>query len=132
MAIMGDGKPITKAEIEAIRGVDISASLETLIERRFVRLAGRKDSPGRPFLYATTMEFLRHFGLKSLEALPSVQFPTIQEPGASALVAAPPALPAPTEPGTTPEGGVGDGSAERRSRRPTEPQPAPAAASDAT
>ncbi len=83
LAIIAYRQPITKAEIEAIRGVDVSASLETLIERRFVRLAGRKESPGRPFLYGTTMEFLRHFGLKSLESLPQLQLPTIQEPEAA-------------------------------------------------
>ena len=86
LAIIAYRQPITKAEIEAIRGVDVTGSLDTLMERRFVRLAGRKDSPGRPFLYATTTEFLRHFGLKSLEALPDVPFPSLQEPSAAAPV----------------------------------------------
>ena len=80
LAIIAYRQPITKSEIEAIRGVDVTASLDTLVERRFVRVAGRKESPGRPFLYGTTTEFLRHFGLKSLEALPSVNFPTVKEP----------------------------------------------------
>ncbi len=80
LAIIAYRQPMTKAEIEAIRGVDVTAALETLMERRFVRTAGRKDSPGRPFLYATTVEFLRHFGLKSLGALPAMQIPTLQEP----------------------------------------------------
>lgn len=84
LAIIAYRQPITKAEIEAVRGVDVAASLETLVERRFVRVAGRKDSPGRPFLYSTTTEFLRHFGLKSLEALPTLQLPTIKEPDAAA------------------------------------------------
>ena len=70
LAIIAYRQPITKAEIEAIRGVDVTASLDTLVERRFVRIAGRKETPGRPFVYATTPEFLRHFGLKSLQALP--------------------------------------------------------------
>jgi segregation and condensation protein B len=82
LAIVAYRQPITKAEIEAIRGVDVSASLDTLIERRFVRIAGRKESAGRPFLYGTTTEFLRHFGLKSLEALPTIKFPSIPEPSA--------------------------------------------------
>ena len=82
LAIIAYRQPITKAEIEAIRGVDITASLETLMERRFVRVAGRKDSPGRPFLYGTTPEFLRHFGLKSIDALPKMTQPTISEPTA--------------------------------------------------
>ena len=80
LAIIAYRQPISKAEIEVIRGVDISASLDTLIERRFVRVAGRRESPGRPFLYGTTVEFLRHFGLKSLEALPAMQLPAIKEP----------------------------------------------------
>ena len=80
LAIVAYRQPITKAEIEAIRGVDITASLETLLERQFVRMAGRKETTGRPFLYGTTAEFLRHFGLKSLEALPTLHLPTIKEP----------------------------------------------------
>ena len=80
LAIIAYLQPITKSEIEMIRGVDVTASLDTLLERRFIRIAGRKESPGRPFLYGTTPEFLRHFGLKSIEALPSVNFPTVKEP----------------------------------------------------
>jgi len=87
LAIIAYRQPITKAEIEAIRGVDVTASLETLVERRFVRAAGRKDSPGRPFLYGTTTEFLRHFGLKSIEALPPMAQPAIPEPDESAVAA---------------------------------------------
>jgi len=79
LAIIAYRQPMTKAEVEAIRGVDITASLDTLVERKFVRVAGRKDSPGRPFLYGTTPEFLRHFGLKSLEALPPMAPVVIQE-----------------------------------------------------
>ncbi|PIQ84601.1 MAG: SMC-Scp complex subunit ScpB [Candidatus Omnitrophica bacterium CG11_big_fil_rev_8_21_14_0_20_63_9] len=84
LAIIAYRQPITKAEIEAIRGVDVTASLDTLLERKFARIAGRKDSPGRPFLYGTTPEFLRHFGLKSIEALPPMATPTIPEPVAAA------------------------------------------------
>ncbi len=79
LAIIAYRQPITKAEIEAIRGVDVTASLDTLLERKFARVAGRKESPGRPFLYGTTTEFLHHFGLMSLEALPPMAQPTIQE-----------------------------------------------------
>lgn len=77
LAVIAYRQPVTKAEIEAIRGVDVTASLDTLIERRFVRAASRKESPGRPFLYGTTTGFLRHFGLKSLEALPRLNLPAI-------------------------------------------------------
>ena len=86
LAIIAYRQPITKAEIEVIRGVDVTASLDTLLERRFARVAGRKDSPGRPFLYGTTVEFLRHFGLKSIEALPPMAKPTIQEPSGEIAV----------------------------------------------
>ena len=82
LAIVAYRQPITRAEIEAIRGVDITASLDTLVERRFVKVVGRKETPGRPFLYGTTSEFLRHFGLRSLEALTVMQLPTIEEPKA--------------------------------------------------
>ena len=99
LAIVAYRQPITKAEIEAIRGVDVTASLDTLLERRFVRIAGRKESPGRPFLYGTTPEFLRHFGLKSLEALPALRLPTVQEPAAEQVPvgSAAPASPAPAD-----------------------------------
>jgi len=83
LAIIAYRQPITKADIEAIRGVDVTASLDTLLEKRFVRIAGRKESPGRPFLYGTTSEFLRHFGLKSIDALPAMALPTVPEPQAT-------------------------------------------------
>lgn len=90
LAVIAYRQPITKAEIEAVRGVDVTAALDTLIERQFVRATGRKDSPGRPFLYATTSEFLRHFGLRSLEALPAMQVPTVPEhPEPVAMATAP-------------------------------------------
>ena len=90
LAIIAYRQPITKADVEAIRGVDVTASLDTLVEKRFVRIAGRKESPGRPFLYATTIEFLKHFGLRSLEALPKVEFPTLAEQTEAAAPANPP------------------------------------------
>lgn len=95
LAVIAYRQPITKAEIEAIRGVDVGASLDTLLEKKFVRIAGRKESPGRPFLYGTTPDFLRHFGLSSLEALPALQLPTINEPEAESQPAAASASPAP-------------------------------------
>lgn len=79
LAIIAYRQPITKAEIEAIRGVDVGGGLDTLLEKQFIRTAGRKESPGRPFLYGTTNDFLRHFGLKSLEALPEFKLPEISE-----------------------------------------------------
>ena len=99
LAIVAYRQPITKAEIEAIRGVDVTASLEALLERQFVRVAGRKDTAGRPFLYGTTTEFLRHFGLRSLEALPRMAQPTLSEPvAAEPTPARPPASHEPAVP----------------------------------
>ena len=107
LAIIAYRQPITKAEIEAVRGVDVTASLDTLIERRFVRIAGRKESPGRPFLYGTTTEFLRHFGLKSLEALPRMELPAIAEPQADATAATPAASAEAPQTAGTPTGSDG-------------------------
>ena len=99
LAIIAYRQPITKAEVELIRGVDVTATLETLLERQFVRVAGRKDTPGRPLLYGTTAEFLRHFGLKSLEDLPPMGkgagMPTLSEPEGERRLIVQPA----TEPG---------------------------------
>jgi segregation and condensation protein B len=72
LAIIAYRQPITRPEIEQLRGVDSGAVLETLTERRLVKIAGRKEAPGRPLMYATTAEFLQTFGLKDLEALPDL------------------------------------------------------------
>ena len=81
LAIVAYKQPLTKAEIEAIRGVDGSAGIETLMEHQFVKVAGRKDTPGRPLLYGTTPEFLRHFGLNTLDDLPKRMDPSGNVPG---------------------------------------------------
>lgn len=70
LAIVAYKQPITRAEIEQIRGVEVVAALETLEEKRLVKPVGRKDTVGRPILYGTTQDFLRQFGLGSLEDLP--------------------------------------------------------------
>ncbi len=72
LAILAYKQPITRAEIEGYRGVDVSGVMNTLSERGFIKIVGKKEVPGRPFLYGTTEKFLEHFGLKSLEALPSI------------------------------------------------------------
>jgi segregation and condensation protein B len=72
LAIIAYRQPITRPEIEQLRGVDSGAVLETLLERSLVRIAGRKEAPGRPQLYATTADFLETFGLKDLDALPDL------------------------------------------------------------
>ena len=73
LSILVYKQPITKAEIEDLRGVDVSGVLNTLVERDLVRIVGRKEVPGRPFMYGTTEKFLEHFGLKSLHDLPNIE-----------------------------------------------------------
>ncbi|MEM8615595.1 MAG: SMC-Scp complex subunit ScpB [Pseudomonadota bacterium] len=71
LAIIAYGQPVTRAEIEAVRGVAVSkGTLDTLMEAGWVRLKGRRKTPGRPVTYGTTDAFLEHFGLESLEVLP--------------------------------------------------------------
>src|SRR5262249_58556666 len=73
LAIVAYRQPCTRVEIEAVRGVDADAVLSTLLERRLVRIVGRKEAPGRPLLYATTRDFLEVFGLPDLQALPALR-----------------------------------------------------------
>ncbi len=61
---------MTKNDVEFIRGVNVEGPLGTLLERGLIRIAGRKDAPGRPMLYGTTRLFLEHFGLNTLKDLP--------------------------------------------------------------
>ncbi len=72
LSIISYKQPLTRAEIEEVRGVEVIAPLETLLEKRLIKVVGRKETVGRPLMYGTTMEFLRHFGLYSLEDLPSL------------------------------------------------------------
>jgi segregation and condensation protein B len=73
LAIIAYRQPITRAEIEAIRGVDVDGVLNTLLDRSLIRAVARKDVPGRPFLYGTTPEFLQLFNLKDLAHLPTLK-----------------------------------------------------------
>lgn len=73
LAIVAYKQPIARSEIEEIRGVETIAVLETLLERKLVRITGRKETVGRPLLYGTTTDFLRYFGLRSLSDLPSLE-----------------------------------------------------------
>lgn len=72
LAIVAYKQPTTRAEIEDLRGVDVSGVLATLMDRSLIKIVGRKEIPGRPFLYGTTEKFLEHFGLKSLQDLPDI------------------------------------------------------------
>ena len=71
LAIVAYRQPITKAAIEAVRGVNVDGVLQSLIERGLVSIAGRSDLPGKPFLYETSSSFLEHFGIKDVEDLPN-------------------------------------------------------------
>jgi segregation and condensation protein B len=73
MAIIAYKQPIIKAEIEAIRGVNSDGVVKTLLERRLIKILGRKEVPGRPLMYGTTNEFLQYFGLKELSELPTLK-----------------------------------------------------------
>ncbi|MBO7721276.1 MAG: SMC-Scp complex subunit ScpB [Kiritimatiellae bacterium] len=77
LAIIAYRQPITKSEVEDIRGVDVSANIKTLLELQLIRLTGRSELPGHPFLYGTTPAFLEHFGLASLQQLNELD-PTLQ------------------------------------------------------
>ena len=77
LAIIAYRQPLTKSEIEAIRGVDVSANIKTLTDLQLVRLVGKSELPGHPFLYGTTPLFLEHFGLASLQQLNELD-PTLQ------------------------------------------------------
>ena len=87
MAVIAYRQPISRAEVEAVRGVDCSGTLDTLVERGIIRITGRSEAPGRPILYGTTPLFLEHFGLKDLEELPNseelrrVKLPAAADPG---------------------------------------------------
>ncbi|HEX9944339.1 MAG TPA: SMC-Scp complex subunit ScpB [Thermoanaerobaculia bacterium] len=73
LAIIAYRQPVTGPEIQELRGVNPAGVLKTLLERRLVRIAGRKEVVGKPFLYGTTREFLVHFGLNSLKDLPPLE-----------------------------------------------------------
>ena len=77
LAIIAYRQPITKSEIEDIRGVDVTANLKTLMDLQLIRLVGKSELPGHPFLYGTTPLFLDHFGLASLQQLNELD-PTLQ------------------------------------------------------
>jgi segregation and condensation protein B len=71
LAAVAYHQPITLAEISAFRGVDATYSLKTLLQKKLVKITGRKKSPGRPLIYRTTEKFLSYFGLNNIKDLPS-------------------------------------------------------------
>ncbi len=111
LAIIAYKQPITRADIEAVRGVAVDGVMQTLLDRGLVRIAGRADIAGRPLLYETTTFFMEHFGLKNLDDLPNaaelrrVAVPTAQPTTPETATA--PATPAledasPADPGHRP------------------------------
>ena len=90
LAIIAYRQPITRADVEAVRGVAIDGVLQSLMERGLVKIAGRAEVPGRPLLYETTQFFLEHFGLRNLDELPNAEelrrryLPTAPVPQAAA------------------------------------------------
>jgi len=73
LAIVAYRQPVTRAEVEHLRGVDCGGVLKSLLEKHLVRILGKKDIPGRPLIYGTSKEFLEIFGLKDLKSLPTLK-----------------------------------------------------------
>ena len=73
LAIIAYNQPIIKADVEQIRGVNSDGVMKTLLDRRLIKIMGRKEVPGKPLMYGTTREFLQYFGLKDLSDLPTVK-----------------------------------------------------------
>lgn len=86
LAIIGYKQPLTRADIEKIRGVETSGVLRTLLDQKLVRIVGRQDVPGRPILYGTSKQFLQRFGLRDLRDLPPLkEFKELGDPEQAAL-----------------------------------------------
>lgn len=99
LAIIAYRQPITRADVEAVRGVAVDGVLQNLMERGLVKIGGRAEVPGRPLLYETTQFFLEHFGLRDLDELPNAEeLRTRYLPTAPRKEADAPAEPAAAEP----------------------------------
>ena len=87
LAVIAYRQPVTRAEVEAVRGVNCDQTIYTLMQRRLIEERGRRETPGRPILYGTTWEFLECFGLSSLDELPRALTPegaiTLERPRAA-------------------------------------------------
>jgi len=80
LAVIAYRQPLTRGDIESIRGVNCDGVLRTLIARELIEPVGRLDQPGRPFLYGTTLQFLQYFGLEGLNHLPPLPSPETTDP----------------------------------------------------
>ena len=99
LAIIAYKQPVSRPEIDAVRGVNSEATLDNLLERRLVRIAGRKEAPGRPFVYETTREFLVAFGLRDAGDLPKIEGDLVIPELAAEAVTADGEAPAQQDPG---------------------------------
>ena len=137
LAIIAYRQPVTRADIEAVRGVAVDGVMQVLLDRGLVKIAGRAEMPGRPLLYSTTEYFLQHFGLKSTDDLPNaselkrVPLPTAPpvEPAATPEAPAIPEPPADSEPPAAPETPA---ASEPNSPEPAAPDPEPPSAPEAS
>jgi len=116
LAVVAYRQPVTRAEIEAVRGVEVDAVLKSLLDRQLLRIAGHREVPGRPMLYATTRRFLEVFGLGRLDDLPTLrEMEELLAPGADEPGPPPPASAAGAgagEPGDEAEGAETEPAAE--------------------
>jgi len=102
LAIIAYRQPITRADVEAVRGVAVDGVLQSLMERGLVKISGRAEVPGRPLLYETTQFFLEHFGLRDLDELPNAE--ELRRRYLPSAASAKPAAPAESStPGVEPE-----------------------------
>ncbi|MBI5623103.1 MAG: SMC-Scp complex subunit ScpB [Elusimicrobia bacterium] len=113
LAIVAYKQPLTRAEIEQVRGVEVIAALETLMERGLVQVVGRKETVGRPLEYGTTPDFMRRFGLRDIKDLPALESFSTKPESANALAeggsdARPPVSSHsdPSQEGTVPQSGT--------------------------
>jgi len=128
LAIVAYKQPVTRAEIEAVRGVDVDGVLSTLLARRLIKITGRKEAVGRPLLYGTTAEFLEVFGFRDLNELPSLKelglAPDAEDEAVSADTGQPerPATggedTVPADGGSGPAGGAAEGGALAEDSQP--------------
>ncbi len=100
LAVVAYRQPVTRAEVEFVRGVDVGAVLRGLLERKLLRIAGHREVPGRPMLYATARRFLEVFGLASLDDLPTLREIRELAPEGTGADRAPAAGPADAEAGS--------------------------------
>jgi segregation and condensation protein B len=128
LAIIAYRQPVMRSEIESVRGVAVDQILRNLLDMQLIRIVGRSDLPGRPWLFGTTQKFLEHFGLRSLDDLPGTDelkrfppaAPTVVERGPAAASAPPPAFNAAALAAETPASGDDDDTEPAELSRPAD------------